>query len=309
MNVTETIENRIKSFKASSFFTAGDPYSFSITLNDEFKLPGKYDPEDYIARLGLELEGKNVLIVCPANSGLCLEAIHAGASTVVGFEPRHLYHRPMVAIAEFADELVGTTFIHRTGDSDLVEKFDVVIWAEGVDDIPHPKVVFDKVFDAVAPGGRFYLELATGTHDVLPETTNCWKPTVEAVEETVGAYGDFEVIGTASGRNQIRKIFTIINNEKATIEVLAGPDFSSVEEIREFADKLKATLKHSDTDLDITAHTPKVGVEEDLDSVYDYVADDHKEASTPKSQAKKDKDAAEASRKPKKRAKKDKPQA
>lgn len=305
MNVTETIETRIKSFKASSFFTAGDPYSFSVTLNDEFRLPGKYDPEDYIARLGLELEGKNVLIVCPANSGLCLEAIHAGASTVVGFEPRHLYHRPMASIAEFADELIGTTFIHRTGDADLVEKFDVVIWAEGVDDIPHPRTVFDKVFDAVVPGGRVYLELATGTHGVLPDTTNCWKPTVEAVKETVESYGDFEVIGKASGRNQIRKIFTIVNNEKVTVEVLDGPDYSSMDEVEEFVAKIKAVLPPSDTDLDITVHTPKGSVEEDLDSVYDYVADDHKEASTPKSQAKKGKDAAEATRKPKK----DKPKA
>jgi len=281
MNVTDTIENRIKSFKASSFFTAGDPYSFSVPLGDGFSLPGKYDPRDYLSQMTMGLEGKSILVVCPANSGLCLEAIHAGASTVVGFEPRHLYHRPMSAIAEFADEIVGATFIHRTGDANLIEKFDVVIWAEGVDDIPHPKSIFDKVFDALAPGGRFYLELATGTHGVLPSTTNCWKPTVEAVKATVESYGEFEIVATSAGRNQTRKIFTIVNNERVRVEALAESDYTTMDDVKELADKIKASLPASDTDLDIKASTPKKIVpEESLDSVYDHSVVGTKEAST-----------------------------
>ena len=298
MNITDTIDMRIKAFKASSFFTAGDPYSFSVDLGDGFSLPGKYNPKDYLSRLTMGIEGKNVLVVCPANSGLCLEAIHAGASTVVGFEPRHLYHRPMSTIAEFADELVGTTFIHRTGDADLIEKFDVVIWAEGVDDIPHPKSVFNKVLDAIAPEGTFYLELATGTHDVLPDMTNCWKPSEDAVKETIESYGNFEVISSSVGRNQVRKIFTIVNQD---LMAHPGPDYAAMDEVTEFAAKLKSELPPSDTDTDIVVNTPKKGTPDTgLDSVYDAAADGQKTASTPKSQAKKDKAAAEAAIKPKK---------
>jgi threonine dehydrogenase-like Zn-dependent dehydrogenase len=300
MSVTDTIETRIKSFKASSFFTAGDPYSFSVKLSDEFALPGKYNPRDYLARLGLELEGKNVLVVCPGNSGLCIEAIHAGASTVVGFEPRTIYLRPMNTIAEFVDELVGTSFIRRKADAELVEKFDVVIWAEGVDDIPHPRQIFNKVFDAIAPGGQFCLEIGLGTHGELPLTTNCWKPTSQAVVSTVESYGDFSVIGKSAGRNQTRKIFTIANNEKMKVESLSGSGFTTVESVEDFAAKLKEELSPSDTDIDITVSTPKRGAPDTgLDSVYDAAADDQKTASTPKSQAKKDKAAAEAAIKPK----------
>jgi hypothetical protein len=306
--MTDTIETRIKAFKASSFFTAGDPYSFSVVLDDEFSLPGKYNPKDYLSRLSLGIEGKNVLVVCPANAGLCMEAIHAGAGTVVAFEPRHLYHRPMATIAEFADELVGTTFIHRKGDADLVEKFDVVIWSEGVDDIPHPKGVFTKVFDAIAPGGRLYLELATGTHGALPDTTNCWKPTPEGLAETVESFGEFEVVSKAMGRNQTRKIFTIINNGQVRVEVLAGADYSTTDEVSEFAKKIEETLPADDTELDIKVERTKKAPAEDLDSVYSYDAEQSKTASTPKSQAKKDKAAAEAARKSKKRPKKGKSQ-
>jgi hypothetical protein len=241
MNTTEDIEARIKTFKASSVFTPGDPYCFSVEFSEEARLPGKFDPTDYMKRLYADIGGKNVLVVCPGNSGLCVAAIRAGASTVVGFEPRVIYQKATEAVAFLTAEVIGSTFIHRTGDDKMVEKFDVVFWPEGVDDIPHPKATFDTVLSSLASGGLLCLELTHGTHGVLPESTNCWKPTQEALEETIPGLGEFEIIGKLAGRNRTRMIYTIRNNAEPKVEG-EGDLEPTVEKLQQLDDRADSAL-------------------------------------------------------------------
>lgn len=213
MTTTESIDIRIKTFKASSSFTPGDPFSFSIELNEDVRLPGRYNPADYIRGLGASVEGKNVLVVCPGNGGLCTAAINLGASTVVALEPRNVYLRALSGVAEFTSEVIGTTFSQRSLNEKLVESFDVVFWAEGVDDIVHPKVPFEAVLRAMAPGGLLYLELAHGHHGKLPESINSWRPSKAAFNETLADYPELQILGELAGRDQVRRIYTIKNNK------------------------------------------------------------------------------------------------
>lgn len=242
MTATDSIDLRIKTFKASSSFTPGDPLSFSIKLSEDVQLPGRYDPDEYLQRLGADLAGKNVLVVCPGNGGLCAAAINAGASTVVALEPRNLYARPLNAVASFTSEVTGTTFSQRSLGEKLVEKFDVAIWPEGVDEIVHPKNAFESVLGALAPGGMLYLELAHAHHGKLPDQINSWRPSKSAFEETLADYASLAVVSELEGRNQIRTIYTIKNTD-VRVEVLPGPDYESVEDVQEFADKLKGEIQ------------------------------------------------------------------
>lgn len=244
MTATESMELKLKTFKHSSAFTPGDPCSFSIKFNEEHSLPGKYDPVAYIGRLGADLAGKNVLVMCPGNGGLCTAAINAGASTVVALEPRDIYKRAVAAVAEFTSELTGTTFSQRALGEKLVETFDVVFWTEGVDEIPHPKNALESVLGAVAPGGVLYMELSLGHHDKLPESINSWRPSESAFKETIADYPEVQIVGELEGRDQARRIYTLKSN-RTKVEVLPGPDYESVEDVREFADKLKDDLKEN----------------------------------------------------------------
>jgi hypothetical protein len=240
MTVTDAeLDLRIRTFKASSSFTPGDAFSFKINFNDEAYLPGKFDPAAYLQQLGVDLIDKNVLVVCPGNGGLCVEAIKSGASTVVALEPRNVYHRALPTISGFASDIIGTTFSQKSDAGELVEAFDIVLWPEGLEDVPHPKTLLQKVLGAMKKGGRLFMEVGHGSQGQLVESINSWRPTAEAFKESLSALGDLEFVSELQGRNQTRTIYTIVNNT-LRVEVHPGKDFQSVKDIEEFADKLKA---------------------------------------------------------------------
>jgi len=214
MTAIETpIEDRLKAFKASSSFTPGDPQSFSIPLSDELGLPGKFDPVSYMDQLGVDVLGKNVLIICPGNGGLCVAALRAGASTVVAVEPRSLYDKALIGISDFASEVIGATFSRRGIKEELVERFDVVFWTEGLDEVAHPKGLFEEAIGSLAPKARFYLEISHGHHGELPDSINAWRPKAEAFTATMSRYSTVEIVTVLEGRDQTRKIYTIKDNE------------------------------------------------------------------------------------------------
>lgn len=252
MNATETIEFRLKTFKSSSAFTPGDPLSFSIVLNEEHGLPGKFDAGDYIRSLGADaaVEDKNVLVVCPGNGGLCVEALKAGASTVVALEPRPLYGQALSAISDFTSEVLGTTFSRRNPGTKLVEKFDVIFWTEGLDEIVHPKGLFSAVVNSLAPGGHLYIEVNHGHHQRLPESINSWRPSEAAFKETLQDY-PVSIVSELSGRNQSRTIYTLQASTEITpdaprhvhIDMAKDAPDTDKETVKQFAERLQEEVK------------------------------------------------------------------
>jgi len=215
MNATDTLEYRIKAFKSSSSFTPGDPQSFSIALSEDVALPGRFDPLAYVEQFGSEANfgDKNVLVVCPGNGGLCVAALRGGASTVVAVEPRTIYDRALTSVSDFASEVIGATFSRRASGERLVEKFDVVFWTEGLDEVAHPKALFEAAIASLAPGGRLFIEVAHGTHGVLPESTNSWRPTKDGFKATIAALGTVALVSELEGRDQVRSIYVVQDNE------------------------------------------------------------------------------------------------
>ena len=255
------LDLRLRTFKASSSFTPGDALSFSIHFGDDISLPGRHDPVAYMEQLAIDVAGKNVLIVCPGNAGLAVAALRAGASTVVVLEPRNVYHRAIPQISEFASEVIGATFSQRTDSSKLVESFDLVLWSEGLDDISHPKALVEQVIAAMKKGSTIYWEINHGQNGVLPESTNAWRPSEDGFKATLSQLGDLKIVSTLEGRGQTRKIYTIQNNT-VRVNVLPGPDFQSVEDIEEFAGKLKADIVPAETAATETVSAAAVAVSE-----------------------------------------------
>lgn len=250
MTTTDTnLDLRIKTFKASSSFTPGDLCSFSIDFGDGVTLPGKYDPSEYLENLGVSIEGKNVLVVCPGNAGLAVAALRAGASTVVVVEPRRVYHRSLPEVSAFANEIIGATFSHRDADADLVETFDIVFWTEGLDEVVHPKDLVKKVLASMATGSTLYIEVNHGHSGKLPESINCWRPTQAALHETLDELGEFEVITEMEGRSQTRKIYEIKNNT-VRVEALDGPDYQSVDDVDDFSKKIRELDQKSQSSVE-----------------------------------------------------------
>jgi hypothetical protein len=209
---TAPIRDRVQTLKTSSSFTGGDPFSFVVQLEKDVKLPGRHDPAAYLERIGAQLKGKSVCIVCPGNAGLCIEALRAGAAGVLAFEPRPVYQKALQAVAAFSEEVFDEGFA-TTKSLDKAGPFDVVIWSEGVDDIQDPKTTIDAVIKSVAPAGVLYLELSHGTAGAVPDRTNSWKPTKDGLIATIKGYSDVRLDGEIDGRNQVRKIYTIKNTK------------------------------------------------------------------------------------------------
>jgi predicted transcriptional regulator len=242
------LDLRIRTFKASSSFTPGDACSFSIDFGEDVTLPGRHDPSAYLRRLGVDVTGKNVLVVCPGNAGLAVAALRAGASTVAVLEPRPVYHRAIPEVSTFASEVIGATFSQREIDDELVEAFDVVFWSEGLDEVSHPKSLVQKVLASMLQGSTLYLEVNHGHNGKLPESINAWRPTAAAFKETLEDLGDLEVITELEGRSQTRKIYKIKNNT-VRAEVLGGPDYQSADDVQDFAEKIKEEIQKNREDV------------------------------------------------------------
>jgi hypothetical protein len=288
---TATICERVQAFKTSSSFSGGDPFSFSISLNKDLKLPGRHDPVDYLKKLDVSLKGKNVCVVCPGNAGLCVEALRAGAATVSAYELRPVYYKSLRAVASFAGEVLSKEIY--IVDSLKPGTYDVVIWSEGVDDIRDPKLVFDSAILSVVPGGTFYLELAHGTAGAVPDRTNCWRPSKDGLAATIKAYPALKVVVEADGRNQTRKIYTIKDTRtpvaedmipqraiepsapQPTIEILDSGPPDDTTDIEYFRNKLMSAVAKMREPADA-----KPQAAEDLSEVFDRPVG---QPSTPKS--------------------------
>lgn len=239
------LEEKIRSFRSSSIFTPGDPYCFSIDFGNGLSLPGKFNPTSYLTLLGTNVAGKSVLVICPGNGGLCVAAISMGAASVVAFEPRLVYNQPLSVVSKLTLDATGSTFgCCSLEDSRIVGSFDVVIWAEGVDEIVDSRNVFEKLLRVSTPDGRIYVELSHGHHTKLGESTNSWRPTKEAFEQTISEIGKLEILDRRMGRNQVRSVYILRNTTK---HIKQTP--------RIFADQLEIVVSGQVRDVEIVQET------------------------------------------------------
>jgi SAM-dependent methyltransferase len=217
----QPLDQQIKAFKTSSSFTSGDTLSFSIKFTPELSLPGKFNPETYLTTSNISTSGR-VAVICPGNGGLCVEALHRGAAIVAAYEPRNIYHRSIIKVAEFCDAAVGKTFTCDTGKATPQSGiYDLIIWSEGLEDLPSPAEFFTSVLKALRPGGELLIEVAHGTHGLLPTQTNSWKPSIDSFESTIKKLGDYEIASSRPGRNQLRVIYKIRNKMPAPAPIAA----------------------------------------------------------------------------------------
>lgn len=293
MSITESLDLKIKSFKASSSFTPGDQFSFSISLGKDSKLPGRYDPDSYIQRLAADVKDKKVLVVCPGNGGLCVAAIQAGASSVSALEPRVIYSRALNIVSGLTQEAGRDTFTCLS-DIKAEDRFDVIFWAEGLEEIQHPKVLFERVVRSLANDGVFYVEVTHGNHGKLPESINSWRPTLDAFMKTMDDYNRLLVVGKMGGRNQLRSIYTIksaLGTASSTSEntTEAAPALQQLEAESTSTPTPPATTEDGDVSVaaQLAARIQQIirteePYEGDLDSIYEG------RVSTPKSNESKD---------------------
>lgn len=208
---TQTFKQEVEKFRKSNSFTPGDPTSFSIKLNDEVSLPGKYDPTGYLDGYGIETKGY-VAIIHGANGGLAVEAIRRGAKSVLVYENRNQYFKALEGVNAFCLTALSRAFnISRfmpettTKDAD----FDTIIWSEGMEQLPNPIQPIKAVLSRLAPSGKLYIEVIHGTNGPCPALIKSWKPKPESFEETIKAIPDVKIVGSKKGRKDLRTVYTI----------------------------------------------------------------------------------------------------
>lgn len=209
VTVNQPLDQRIKAFKQSSAFSSGDNLSFSIKFTDELGLPGKYNPEAYMTTSNISVAGR-VAVICPGNGGICVELLHRGAAVVEAFEPRSVYHKALPMVSGFCNAAIGKSFSYSI-DKSLPQAglYDLVVWTEGLDEIRDPAIHLVSALRSLRSGGELLIEVAHGTHGLLPNQTNSWKPTIDSFESSIKKLGDYEIASSRPGRNQLRIIYKI----------------------------------------------------------------------------------------------------
>lgn len=246
------LATEVNKFRRSSAFTPGDPFSFSITLTEQIKLPGKFNPSSYLNGLSLPIPDR-VAVICPGNGGLCVELLRRGAKEVVGFEPRNQYFTALTRISEFCRDALGRTFrVELRVPAAVEEQFDLILWPEGLEEIRDPLQPLYDTINALRSGGRLLIEVAHGPHGASPPRINSWRPGQQAFIDTVQINKDCKHTRTIKGRNASRVIHEIVSvadgdffmpaqpgAEEAKVEPLDG---SPVDDINYFSESLKKAL-------------------------------------------------------------------
>lgn len=210
------LKNEVEAFRRTNAFTPGDAGSFSIPLiRGEIELPGKYDPKKYLYDLQImDLTDKRVAVMFPGNGGLCIEAINLGAVDVWAVEPRNNYAKALSTFSTMISQVKGRAFTTAANLNEFVEmngKFDVVLWSEGLEQLKNPVAILTSVWKLLAPGGKLFIEVVHGEHEIPTRAINQWKPK-EAVFAQVlkGIIGDAPV-RSMNGRLQRRTIYEVTN--------------------------------------------------------------------------------------------------
>jgi len=195
------IKREAEKFAGSSMYRYGDAGSFRVPISPGVELPGSESPLLYMDRIGCSAVSGRILVIAPANGGLVSACFARGATEVVAIEYRTRFHGVIDTVLQLVAKgrsVDGKTTNWRVlsglpgGDdwSEQLGQFDLVVWAEGVDEISEPKRIFKGVASCVAPGGKLIAEVYHGSNNWV-DRINSWRPTgdamLEAAQECFGA--------------------------------------------------------------------------------------------------------------------------
>lgn len=222
----ESLKNQANKLRHSSNFTAGDPGSFVVPIvKGQVELPGKYDPATYLDKLELRVLD-NLAVVFPGNGGLCAEAVHRGASTVWAIEPRNQFNKAITSVSGLMVSAgkAGFSILTKIEDgTDLTGdgKFDVIVWSEGLDLLSNPAESIKNIFSMVKPGGRMFIEVTHGTHEIPKSSVNSWKPKEEAFVTLVNSVVGPDIsLRAMKGRLDKRIIYEITKTSAKVTEAV-----------------------------------------------------------------------------------------
>lgn len=237
----ESLKNQVNKLRHSSNFTAGDPGSFIVPIiKGQVELPGKYDPATYLDRLELR-KLDNLAVVFPGNGGLCAEAVHRGANMVWAIEPRNQFNKAIISVNSLMVNAGKTGFSILTRIEDGIDlsgngKFDVIVWPEGLDLLSNPAESIKNIFTMVKSGGRLFIEVIHGTHEIPKSSVNSWKPKEEAFVTLVNSViGPDISLRAMKGRLDKRIIYEITKVAAAKTSepaVPAAPVSTSAEAVK-----------------------------------------------------------------------------
>jgi len=222
MSLTNLIE-KAKTFEKSSSYRHGDRTSFAIRLHEKIVLLGSCSATNYLDDLGLDKLPERVMVVCPGNGGLVAECYQRGARQVVAVEPRFRFQDTLRRVLEMLsqawlleeeeDEKKKKGRHHQfvaafpeAGKEQGFLDFDLILWAEGVDEITTPKAIFQGLADCLNPGGQLVVELAHGSHQWV-EQINSWRPTGHAVVDMANEIFGGPPTETKAGRSDTSRVF------------------------------------------------------------------------------------------------------
>lgn len=216
-----------RNFERSSGYRYGDKAAFSIYLADGLLLKGPNSAGAYLDSLGLTELPERVMVICPGNGGLVAECFRRGTKRVVVMEPRTRFHATLRRVLQLqesawkAEEKTGLS--HRlvmTWDqirtNDGFKDVDLILWADGLEEMTQPKDVFQAVDSALNPGGRLFLEARLGRHPWI-DKINSWFPSEHAIAEmSKEIFGGPWAAKSAGRFGQSSAVFTFVKPGEAT---------------------------------------------------------------------------------------------
>jgi len=228
--MSKTVEELIKEFKTSSNFTPGDPNSFQIPLG-KYSLPGKNDPNAYLQFLDINDLTKKFAVVCPGNGGLCTALLAKGVKSVTALEPRSQFERAITSISGLCMLATNSTFNVVTSLAPE-DKFDYIIWPEGLEQTVTPLELFNKVYDVLTPGGKLFIEVTHGYQNSDTPSGNSWRPTQATFKKVLLDKIKYQSINITPGRLELRNIYTITKENKIL------PPVTTIETKQEIKDNI-----------------------------------------------------------------------
>ena len=209
--VVTTLKEQAESLASSSRFTGGNNFSFKVHLDDEVSLPGRFDPAKYFDDLDIkDLTGLTVVVVCAGNGGLIAESVKRGAKLTLSCEPRYHYHKSLPSVLSMIVKPNGAQVGYLPSWPRGDEEADLVIWPDGLQDSGNPRAIIRKILSSLKEGGVAYIEAVIGTSGKPVEVVNAWRPTEEALEETIQEEaGDFDIERVGPGRSDNRSIYRV----------------------------------------------------------------------------------------------------
>lgn len=224
--VVSVLQSKANALVRSSKFTHGDKLSFNINVGGDVLLPGNHDSKNYVDGLGLgDLKGLKVVVVCARNGGIVAEAIARGAAEVYAYEPNYLFKGALKEVVSLIQKKVSQKIMLADRWPDILDQgnIDVIIWPEGVDEARNPRAILRTLLSLLSPTGVCYIEAVIGGHGIPGKVVNSWKPSEEAIIETIKEVQEGVTVDkVGQGRLENRIIFRLVEDSVVIIDKERG---------------------------------------------------------------------------------------